>query len=196
MKKPKKNINIVVLLGTLREGRMSERVAKFVLTKLKENKEIKTTFIDVRDLNFSHTDEGPGPISKNRKWKNAIVNADGLIIITPEYNRGYPGSLKYALDMMLKEYIHKPVAVCGVSSGRFAGVRVIESLLSVLRELGLVVTFTDLNIGSVKDTVKEDGTVEDERVHKQAEAFITELIWMAKSLRYGRESIPSKYHKK
>jgi len=196
MKKLEKDLNIVLLLGTLHDGRKSERVAKFLLKKLKNTEGIKITYIDVRDLNFSHTNEGSGLIKKNKKWKNAIVNADGLIIVTPEYNHGYPGSLKYALDMMLKEYIHKAVAICGVSAGRFSGARVIEALLPVLRELGLTVTFTDLNIGNVQNTVQVNGTIEDERIESQADSFIEELIWMAKTLRNGRENIVSKHHQK
>lgn len=66
------------------------------------------------------------------------MQADGIVIVTPEYNRGYPGLLKYVLDTNLKEYIHKAVGICGVSAGGFGGARVIENLLPVLRELGLV----------------------------------------------------------
>ena len=69
------------------------------------------------------------------------MRADGLVIVAPEYNHGYPGILKHALDTNLKEYIHKPVGLCGVSAGGFGGTRVIESLLPVMRELGMVTIF-------------------------------------------------------
>ena len=70
--------------------------------------------------------------------------------MTPEYNHGYPGLLKHALDMNLKEYIHKAVRICGVSAGPFGGARVIENLAPVMRELGFVIIFEDVNFGIVQ----------------------------------------------
>ena len=81
-----------------------------------------------------------------------IVNADGLVIVTPEYNHGYPGTLKAVLDLLLREYIHKAVAFVGVSAGPWGGTRVIEALVPMVRELGLAVTFTDLNFPKVQNT--------------------------------------------
>lgn len=69
------------------------------------------------------------------------MRADAFVLMAPEYNHGYPGLLKHVLDTNLKEYIHKAVGVCGVSAGNFGGTRVIENLLPVLRELGLVTIF-------------------------------------------------------
>jgi NAD(P)H-dependent FMN reductase len=60
---------------------------------------------------------------KEPKFSATIERCDGLIIVTPEYNHGYPGLLKHALDMNLKEYIHKAVGICGVSAGPFGGAR-------------------------------------------------------------------------
>jgi NAD(P)H-dependent FMN reductase len=73
------------------------------------------------------------------------TRADGLVIVSPEYNHGYPGALKSVLDLLLKEYIHKSVAFAGVSAGPWGGTRVIEAMLPIARELGLTATFTDLN---------------------------------------------------
>ena len=52
------------------------------------------------------------------QWRDTIIRADGLVIVTPEYNHGYPGALKSVLDLLLKEYVHKAVAFVGVSAGR------------------------------------------------------------------------------
>src|SRR5205823_2026923 len=87
---------------------------------------------------------------KDPKFSATIPRCDGLILVTPEYNHGYPGLLKHALDMYLEEYIHKAVGICGVSAGLFGGARVIEGLLPVMRELGLVTIFWDVNFGNVR----------------------------------------------
>ena len=78
---------------------------------------------------------------KDPMFSATVSRSDGLIIVTPEYNHGYPGLLKHALDMNLKEYIHKAVGICGVSAGPSGGARVTEALLPVMRELGLVTIF-------------------------------------------------------
>jgi NAD(P)H-dependent FMN reductase len=110
-------------------------------------------------------------------------------LIVPEYNHGYPGLLKHALDMNLKEYIHKAVGLCGVSAGPFGGTRVIEHLLPVMRELGLVTTFTDVNFSHVQKLFNEKGELLDESFVRRVNTFLDELLWMARVLRHGRENI-------
>ena len=128
------------------------------------------------------------------EWRDAVIRADGLVIVTPEYNHGYPGSLKSVLDLLLKEYIHKAVAFVGVSAGPWGGTRVIESMVPMVRELGLTPTFTDLNFPAAGTKFNENGELIDAAYEARAEAFIDELAWMARALRYGRQNIPSKFH--
>ena len=90
----------------------------------------------------------------------------------------------------MKEYIHKAVGVCGVSAGGFGGTRVIENLLPVLRELGLVTIFWDGNFSNSYKLFDEAGTLLEEAYVKRLDKFLAELVWMAKVLRYGREHIP------
>src|SRR5436305_14781783 len=85
-----------------------------------------------------------GEQMKDPKFSTTIERCDGFIVVTPEYNHGYPGLLKHALDMNLKEYIHKAVGICGVSAGPFGGARVIEGLLPGIRGVG-VVRISDLS---------------------------------------------------
>jgi NAD(P)H-dependent FMN reductase len=97
--------------------------------------------------------------------------------------------MKHLLDTNLKEYIHKAVGVCGVSAGPFGGSRVIENLLPVMRELGLVTIFWDVNFSLVQNVFDGNGKLLDEAFVRRAEKFLNELIWMAKVLRYGRENV-------
>jgi NAD(P)H-dependent FMN reductase len=112
-----------------------------------------------------------------------------LIIVSPEYNHSFPGLLKHVLDSCLKEYIHKAAGVVGVSAGVFGGSRVIEHLQPVLRELGLVSIFWDVNFGYVQKVFDQSGRLLDDSYIRRADKFIGELIWMAKVLRYGREQV-------
>jgi NAD(P)H-dependent FMN reductase len=179
---------IPLILGTSRQGRESERAARFVFEQTRKRAGVETEFIDVRTLPMKLDDAGEQ--MKEPGFATTIDRCDGLIIVAPEYNHGYPGLLKHALDMNLKEYIHKAVGICGVSAGPFGGARVIESLLPVMRELGLVTIFEDVNFGKIGTLFDERGNLLDENFVRRVDKFLNELIWMARVLRYGRENIP------
>ncbi len=92
--------------------------------------------------------------------------------------------------MCLEEYIHKVVGLVGVSAGPFGGSRVIEQMVQVVRELGLAVTFTDLNFSKVRDAFDEQGNLKEEKYVGRAAKFLNELVWMARVFRHGRGNIP------
>ena len=143
--------------------------------------------IDVRALPLRLDDAGEQ--IKMPEFSAKMQRADGLILVVPEYNHGYPGLLKHALDMNLEEYVHKPVALCGVSAGPFGGTRVIEQLVNVVRELGLVVTFNDVNFGGIRKLFSESGELQDESFVRRVAKCLDELIWMARVLKHGRDNI-------
>ncbi|HME89510.1 MAG TPA: NADPH-dependent FMN reductase [Chthoniobacterales bacterium] len=178
---------IPVILGTARQGRESENAARLVFEQARKRAGVETEFIDVRTLPMKLDDAGEQ--MKDPKFSATIERCDGLVIVTPEYNHSFPGLLKHALDMNLKEYIHKAVGICGVSAGPFGGARVVESLLPVLRELGLVTIFEDVNFGRIGSVFDERGNLLDQNFVRRLDAFLNELIWMARVLRHGRESI-------
>src|SRR5205085_2700902 len=166
---------IPVILGTARQGRESEHAAKFVFEQTKKRENVETEFIDVRTLPMKLDDAGEQ--MKDPKFSATIERCDGLIIVTPEYNHSFPGLLKHALDMNLKEYIHK------------AGV--IETLLPVMRELGLVTIFEDVNFGKIGSLFDERGNLLDQNFVRRVDGFLNELIWMSRVLRHGRENVAS-----
>ena len=167
---------------------MSAHAARFVVDRLATKPGVRTELIDIATLPLTTADAGEA--TKDAALSTTLTHADGLVIVTPEYNRSIPGLLKHVLDGYLKEYIHKAVGLVGVSAGRFGGVRAIENVLPVLRELGLVTIFWDVNIGPVSKVFGEDGRLLDPSLIKPTDKFLAELIWMARTLRYGRESVP------
>lgn len=180
---------IPVILGTPRKGRASENVARFVLGEVERREGVETELIDVRKLPLPHGDEGESV--KDSGFSAKMSRADALVVVVPEYNHGYPGALKHALDSNLKEYIHKAVGLCGVSAGGFGGTRVVEQLVQVVRELGMAVTFFDMNFSNVGKLFDESGALQDDSYHRRADKFLKELLWMARVLRYGRENVPA-----
>jgi NAD(P)H-dependent FMN reductase len=185
---------IPTLLGTPRKNRESGNVATWISRKMQERGDIETQLFDVCDFHLPHDHYGTEIGEQFPEWRDAIIRADGLVIVTPEYNHGYPGSLKSVLDLLLKEYIHKAVAFVGVSAGPWGGTRVIEACVPMVRELGLAVTFTDLNFPLVKSKFDEDGKLLDDAYEKRVTGFLDELVWMATTLRHGRDNFSSKHH--
>jgi NAD(P)H-dependent FMN reductase len=179
---------IPVILGTARMGRMSLHAARLVTQEVGKRAGVETELIDITELPLPIDDAGEA--IKDSGYSEKMERADALIIVSPEYNHGYSGLLKHVLDSCLKEYIHKAVGIVGVSAGPFGGTRVVENLLPVLRELGLVTIFWDLNFSTVQKVFDKDGVLLDQAFIGRADKFLRELIWMAKTLRYGRQQIP------
>jgi len=185
--KPDRPLFIPVILGTVRSGRMSEHAAKLVTSEIEKRTGIETELIDIAKMPLPTSDAGES--IKEPVFAGKIERADALIIVSPEYNHGYCGLLKHVLDSCLKEYIHKAVGIVGVSAGPFGGTRVIQNLLPVMRELGLVTIFWDVNFSSVQGTFSKEGALLESSYIRRIDKFMNELIWMAKTLRYGREQI-------
>jgi NAD(P)H-dependent FMN reductase len=180
-------LNIPVILGTARKGRASAHVARLFSDLLNRRASVTSDLIDIATIPMPVDDAGEA--IKEPAFAKAMSEADGLVIVSPEYNHSFPGLLKHVLDSCLSEYIHKAVGIVGVSAGAFAGARVVQSLLPVTRELGLATIFWDVNIGTVGKVFTEDGRLLDQAVIRRSDRFIKELIWMARVLRHGREHV-------
>lgn len=183
-------LNILVLAGTTRVQRKSFNAARFV-AKIGESIDgLTITLVDPAELDLPG--DGNDPEGKDPRYTKLTEEADAFFIITPEYNHSFPGSLKRMLDSELENYIHKPAAIAGVSSGMWGGVRAVESLIPVLRELGLVSTFTDVYFQRSYDLFTDNGDVIPEKIElyeKSVRKAFAELIWMAKTLKHGRDNI-------
>ena len=174
-------MHIPIILGTAREGRQSEKAAKFILAEV-EKFGLETELIDVRDYRLLATDNSEES-DLAKKLAGKITRADGLIIVSPEYNHGYPGELKMMLDMLYDQYARKPVGICGVSSSGLGGARMVEQLRLVAIELRMIPIREAVYFSSVKNLLDESGAITDESYHKKAEKFISELVWHAKALK-------------
>lgn len=166
---------------------MSEHAAQLMRAQVAKRRGVVTQLIDVAALPI--TVEDAGEAAKDPIFSETMNRADAIVIVAPEYNHGYPGLLKHVLDTNLKEYIHKAVGIVGVSAGVFGGARVIQNLLPVMRELGLVTIFWDVNFTTVGSRFDELGQLLDDSFLPRIEKFLDELCWMAETLRHGREHV-------
>jgi len=169
---------IPIILGTAREGRQSEKVANFMLKEIM-NSGIESEILDVRDYRVSATDAS-GQSEQAKKFAEKINKTDALIIVSPEYNHGYPGELKMMLDLLYKEYAHKPVGFCGVSAGGLGGARVVEQLRQIVVEFHMISIREALYFPTVQNIFEENGNIKDESYHGRVKTFLDELISYSK----------------
>ena len=176
---------IPIILGTAREGRQSEKAARFMLQKALVAG-LESEIIDVRDYRLPATDNSKGS-PQAIELAEKVERMDGLIIVSPEYNHGYPGELKMMLDMLFSEYAHKPVGICGVSSGAWGGVRMTEQLRLVCIALHLIPTGEAVHFPKVQELFDDQGQLLGKSQHGQARRMLEELIWYARALKSERE---------
>jgi len=166
-------MRIPVILGTAREGRQSEKVARFVLGEL-HKAAVESELIDVRDYRIVASDN-TGEIPQAKKLAEKIIPADGIIIVMPEYNHGYPGELKMMLDMLYEEYAHKPVGICGVSKGPLGGARGVQQLRLSLIALRMIPILETVYFPMVQDLFDESGKIKDLSYEKKIKGMLDEL---------------------
>lgn len=174
-------IRIAILLGTTRTGRRSENAAKLVKQVGDGIAEVEIKYVD--PLEFSFPLDGNNPETQDAKYTEITRWADAFFIVTPEYNHGYPGTLKRMLDTEYKNYFYKPTAIAGVSIGMFGGARCIEALLPVLRELHLTPTDTDVNFAKITTIFDDSGKLLDDSYTKRVENSYRELIWLSRNMK-------------
>jgi len=177
---------IPIILGTGREGRQSEKVARFVFEEAKTFGEFETELLDVKDF-VGSAKTGAMSEEKSKLWQGTMKRADGLVIVSPEYNHGYPGELKLMLDQLYQEYNRKPAGICGVSAGDVGGARMAQALRIVLIELQMVPIHEAVYFSKVHDLFNEKGEIRDLSYIERLQKFFAELVWYAKALKVARE---------
>ena len=180
-------LNVLVILGSVRRGRMSERVAKFVMSRLTSVDGLRAELIDLRELDLPIMEERLGRIEPTpphvAELGAKIERADALIIVSPEYNHGYPGVLKNALDYFYAQYKRTPVALVTVSNGGHGGVNAWAQLVTVFAQLGAIVLPQTVAVSKVDQAFAEDGTPLEPSYIKRTDGMIAELVWLATRLK-------------
>jgi NAD(P)H-dependent FMN reductase len=131
--------HIQVVLGSTRDGRFGGHVAAWVIDRVARRPDADFELVDLRDYPLPMFDQAP-PARTGRDYPNehsvplgrTLDRADGFLILTPEYNHGYPGVLKNAMDHTFVEWNRQPVAFVGW--GNVGGARAIEQLRLVAVE--------------------------------------------------------------
>jgi NAD(P)H-dependent FMN reductase len=178
MNKPK----ILVILGSIREGRLGEKVAKWFMQTVKDNPSANFQLVDLKDHPlpmFADSNETRHaevhPNGDVQKWRELMASGDGFIWITPEYNHSYSSVLKNAIDYCYKQWNEKPLGF--VSYGGFAGAsRAVEHLRQVAAELRMYDVRDQVLIPAAWMAFDEQGNLKDSEAHAQNAKLMVDKV--------------------
>jgi len=187
--------SIGVIVASVREGRRGEGFAKWMLQQAKADPELDLSLVDLRDWTLPAYTYGVHATAVEKlyvaeslqwRWAERIHSFDGFIVVTPEYNRGYPGHLKNALDALYQAWNYKPVAF--VTYGGFAaGTRSAEQLSQVALELKMMPVRDQVNLSLIGLAVDERGFPTAELHAKKAAALLAELKFWSELMQAARD---------
>ncbi|XZF14298.1 NADPH-dependent FMN reductase [Chitinophagaceae bacterium MMS25-I14] len=173
--------HVAIISASVRTGRISHRVALYFKKYLEQNKVSTAEILDLNEYSFPVFNERlmhlENPSEKVLDFAERIKKADGIIIVTPEYNGGYPASIKNVVDLLYFEWKRKPLAISTVSNGVFGGTQVITSLLFSLWKIGAWVVPAMFPCPKAQEIFDEEGNPNDPGIDKRAAAYIKELVW-------------------
>lgn len=173
---------IAIISSSIRVGRNSNRVALYFKKYFEENKLATGEIIDLNEYQFPVFNERlkyqTNPSAETIEFAEKIKSADGVLIVTPEYNGGYPAALKNVVDLLYDEWHRKPVAISTVSAGPFGGTQVITSLQFSLWKIRAWTVPAMFPVPNVQHAFDEQGNASDKvGTDKRADTFIKELLW-------------------
>jgi len=178
------DLRIPVLLGSVRRNRQSPKVARWITEALQTDDRITSELLDLEELAIPIMEERlrmrDDPPPSAVKLGDVVASGDGLIIVTPEYNNGYPGVLKNALDYLLPELKRKPVGIVTVSAGSFGGINCLAQLRLVLLAMGAQPVGVSLPVSRVNQSFSDEGPTDPDFAGR-AERFLDELVWWSEA---------------
>lgn len=186
-------LKVKIIWGTHREETFGKLPAEFVTSVAKQMPEWEVEFINLRDLNIPLEIGSPTPSQANGKyddpvvteWAEKIAEADAYVVLTTEYNHGYPGILKNAIDHLYPEWARKPIMFVGYG-GELGGGRAIEQLRQVAAELHMVSIREAVYIPYVWQAFNQEGVPVDENLSDKLKGAFTSLTWWGKALQQAR----------
>lgn len=178
-------VTILVIEGTVRDGRNSIHPARYVTARFQE-KDHNAKLFDMKDYEIplftNRRDLTSNPHPDVEAFGQKVEAADAIVIVTPEYNHSIPGPLKNLLDYLYPEYENKPFSYVTVSGGGFGGVRALSHLHDITLELNAY-PGPDIPVSNVAAVFAEDGTLIDDIYDERFEKFVEQVVEHAEQFR-------------
>lgn len=180
-------LDLLVITGSTRDGRFGPTVARWFLAQAEDHPDFSVHAVDLAetDLPLALPQE---PSEAQRHYLSALDRADAVVVVTPEYNHGYPASLKQAIDLAGDEWRRKPVGIVSYGA-RSGGIRATEQLRQVFPELEATTIRESIAIPTAWNQFDEHGIPRDaDGLATAAGAMLDQLRWWATALRTARRA--------
>lgn len=203
-------LKIKVIIGSTRQNRYSEKPAYWIYGELAKEAGVEAEILDLRDYPMPFLESAKPPSASGgkyedevtQKWAAKINEADAYIVVSPEYNHGYPAVLKNAIDALFHEWARKPIGF--VSYGAVGGARAVEQLRLVVIELQMfpirnsIAVPAEVYMKTMGEKVPVDpelfAPIRNGRFGDHLGKFFSQLIWSARVLKVARESESDPQH--
>ncbi|MFI0349951.1 NADPH-dependent FMN reductase [Actinomadura sp. 9N407] len=188
-------LNFAIIVGSTRDRRFGPTVAEWFAGEAGRRTDIDLDVVDLAEIALpgvlaaddAGSSEVPEPV---RALGERLARADAFVIVTPEYNRSFPASLKTAIDWYVDEWQAKPVGFVSYG-GVSGGLRAVEQLRQVFAELHVVAVRNTVSFHSCRDRFDDRGRPIDEAgCRAAAESLLDQLTWWARTLRDARTELP------
>ncbi|HEY2857817.1 MAG TPA: NAD(P)H-dependent oxidoreductase [Terracidiphilus sp.] len=174
-------IKVAIIYGSTRPGRFCDTVVRWTVERVSAGGHFLADVIDPAQ---------PGAPGENASIRQQLAEADAFIVVTPEYNHGYPAPLKALIDASGKEWQAKPVAFVSYG-GISGGLRAVEQLRLVFAELHTVTVRDSVSFAGAWEQFNAEGSLlNPERPQRSMEAMLERLAWWAAALRNARLASP------
>jgi len=182
-------IKLALIYGSTREGRRCDAVAGWAAAQIEGDGPFDLDIVDPAklDLPARHSRAEHAGL---RSLRETIGWADGFVVVTPEYNRGYPAALKFLIDSIGEEWRGKPVGFVSYG-GISGGLRAVEQLRQVFAELHAMTVRDGVAFANVWDQFNATGRLPDaDRAEQAMATMLGQLHWWASALRHARDTVP------
>jgi NAD(P)H-dependent FMN reductase len=181
--------NLTIIVGSTRPGRAGAPIAQWFAARAKDHGGFDVNVVDLAELDLPLLDEPNHPRLRKytqqhtKDWSALVDAGDAFVFVTPEYNYGYPASVKNAIDYLHQEWQHKPVGFVSYG-GVAAGTRAVQQLKQVVTTLRMLPVFESVNIPFHTQFLDSDGVFHPNEVLDQAaDAMLDELVRTEAALR-------------
>lgn len=192
-------ISLGVILASVRPHRRGEAFAHWTVAALAAKPGVTAELIDLRDWPLPAFEHPASAVVAEKtypdgalaqRWGQKIGPHDGFVIVTPEYNHGYPGQLKNAIDQVYRPWTYKPVAFVGYG-GVSSGARAVQQLRQIIVELRMIPVRDEVLLRLIGLAVDDRGWPTDDLYVKRLDALAIELAWWARVAKDARARRPA-----
>jgi NAD(P)H-dependent FMN reductase len=186
---------LMIVIASTRPDRGGQPIADWFIRRATDHEGFELEVVDLAELKLPPLDEPHHPRLRQytqrhtREWSEQVDAADAFVFVTPEYNHGYPASLKLAIDYLHHEWRYKPVGFVSYG-GVAAGTRAVEQLQQVVTAVRMMPVIEQVNVPFFQQFIDEDGVVQANDVMEQAaDAMLDQLVRLEATLRPLRQEV-------